>query len=174
MATKSEILRATPDEISILSLNCWSGPLPLVFRADFRGLKWLSKHCEVRLDAIADRIASASYDIVALQEIWAFADFENLVEKTRHLLPYAKFYFSGALGGGMAILSKWPMESTTMWRYPLNGRPTAFWRGDWYVGKGVAIASIRHSSGAIIEVFNTHVEPQMAGLTVDARTVRNW
>jgi hypothetical protein len=44
-----------------------------------------------------------------------------------------------------------------MWRYPLNGRPTAFWRGDWYVGKGVASALIRHPSGQLIEVFNTHV-----------------
>lgn len=27
--------------------------------------------------------------------------------------------------------------------YMLNGRPTAFWRGDWYVGKGIAHARIR-------------------------------
>lgn len=27
--------------------------------------------------------------------------------------------------------------------YVLNGRPTAFWRGDWYVGKGIAHARIR-------------------------------
>ena len=122
-----------------------------------RGLKWISKHRVERLDAIANRIAQSTYDIVALQEIWVYSDFENLVKKTSHILPYAKFYFSGVLGGGLAILSKWPLESTTMWRYPLNGRPIAFWRGDWYVGKGVASALIRHPSGQLIEVFNTHV-----------------
>lgn len=46
-----------------------------------------------------------------------------------------------------------------MFRYPLNGRPTAFWRGDWYVGKGVAIAGVRYGPGEndVVEVFNTHV-----------------
>ena len=44
-----------------------------------------------------------------------------------------------------------------MHRYPLNGRPTAFFRGDFYVGKGVACAAIRHPSGRVIEVFNTHL-----------------
>lgn len=86
-----------------------------------------------------------------------YSDFENLAQKTYHVLPYAKFYYSGVLGGGLAILSKWPIESSTMWRYPLNGRPIAFWRGDWYVGKGVASALIRHPTGQLIEVFNTHV-----------------
>ena len=47
----------------------------------------------------------------------------------------------------------------------MNGRPTAFWRGDWYVGKGVASALIRHSSAQLIEVFNTHVPtPVFMGL----------
>jgi len=81
----------------------------------------------------------------------------NLVKKTQHLLPYSKFYFSGVFGGGLALLSKWPIETTTMWRYQLNGRPTAFWRGDWYVGKGIGIALIRHPSGKLLEIFNTHV-----------------
>lgn len=141
--------------ISVLSLNCWLPPVLCI--TDSRGLKWISKHRAARLNAIAERIAQSSYHIVALQEIWVYSDFENLAKKTAHILPYSKFYFSGVLGGGLAILSKWPIESTTMWRYPLNGRPTAFWRGDWYVGKGVASALIRHTSGQLIEVFNTHV-----------------
>ena len=50
-----------------------------------------------------------------------------------------------------------------MFAYPLNGRPTAFWRGDWYVGKGVACAKIRYGPGRldIVEVFNTHVLPSL-------------
>jgi hypothetical protein len=61
-----------------------------------------------------------------------------------------------------------------MWRYPLNGRPTAFWRGDWYVGKGVASALIRHSSGQLIEVFNTHVCVSPVVLIVVACSIRTW
>ena len=42
--------------------------------------------------------------------------------------------------------------------YPLNGRPTAFFRGDWYVGKGVACAKIRFGPGQdVAEVFCTHL-----------------
>lgn len=46
-----------------------------------------------------------------------------------------------------------------MVRYPLNGRPAAFYRGDWFVGKGVACARIRMGPGRrdIVEVFCTHV-----------------
>ncbi|KAI4173317.1 MAG: hypothetical protein LQ343_003028 [Gyalolechia ehrenbergii] len=46
-----------------------------------------------------------------------------------------------------------------MVRYPLNGRPTAFFRGDWYVGKGVACASIQSGSGRenVVDVFCTHL-----------------
>lgn len=108
---------------------------------------------------MALRIARASpaHDIIALQEFWVHSDYLNLRRKTSSVLPYGKFYFSGAIGGGLVILSKWPIETSSMFGYPLNGRPTAFWRGDWYVGKGVACASIRHPSGRLIEVFNTHV-----------------
>lgn len=46
-----------------------------------------------------------------------------------------------------------------MFAYPLNGRPTAFFRGDWYVGKGVACARIRMGPNAddIAEIFCTHL-----------------
>lgn len=46
-----------------------------------------------------------------------------------------------------------------MYAYPLNGRPTAFFRGDWFVGKGVACARVRFGEGAgdVAEVFCTHL-----------------
>ncbi len=76
-----------------------------------------------------------------------------------HIFPHGKFYHSGIFGGGLAILSKWPIEESSMVRYSLNGRPTAFFRGDWYVGKGVACARIRYGFGLkdVMEVFTTHV-----------------
>ena len=78
---------------------------------------------------------------------------------TKHILPHGKFYHSGIFGGGLAILSKWPIEESNMVRYPLNGRPTAFFRGDWFVGKGIACAKIRFGRGRkdVVEVFCTHL-----------------
>ncbi|RYP90602.1 hypothetical protein DL770_003269 [Monosporascus sp. CRB-9-2] len=136
-----------PTEINIVTLNCW-------------GLLYLSKHRTERLTAIGRQIATADPvpHIVALQECWSEKDYRSIRRETRFVLPFGKFYYSGPFGGGLAILSRWPIEESSMHRYPLNGRPTAFFRGDWYVGKGVACARIRYGVGQkqVIEVFNTH------------------
>jgi sphingomyelin phosphodiesterase 2 len=137
-----------PSNIRILSLNCW-------------GLKFIAKLRNERLTEIANQIAAADPrpDIVGLQECWTQQDYNVIREKTIHFLPYGKFYHSGIFGGGLVILSKWPIEESNMVRYPLNGRPAAFYRGDWFVGKGVACARIRIGPGRrdIAEVFCTHV-----------------
>ncbi|ROW01458.1 hypothetical protein VSDG_02027 [Cytospora chrysosperma] len=135
-----------PLEINLITLNCW-------------GLKFnISKLRQPRLQEIARQLAQASPrpDIVCLQEVWAHSDYLAICHETRHLLPHGKFYFSGAFGGGLAILSRWPVEEASMVPYVLSGRPTAFWRGDWYVGKGVACARVRLGGGEVLEVFNTH------------------
>ncbi len=138
----------TPTEINVITLNCW-------------GLKYIAKFRKERLLEIAKRLATADPvpQIVGLQECWTQFDYQVIRKETKHILPYGKFYHSGMFGGGLAILSKWPIEESSMFRYSLNGRPTAFFRGDWYVGKGVACARIRYGSGPkdIVEVFTTHV-----------------
>ncbi|OKL61651.1 hypothetical protein UA08_03432 [Talaromyces atroroseus] len=138
----------SPTRIRILTLNCW-------------GLKFLSKLRHERLSEIGRQIAIADDppQIVGLQECWTQQDYRSIRRQTKHLLPYGKFYYSGVFGGGLAILSKWPIEESSMFAYPLNGRPTAFFRGDWYVGKGVACARIRMGPNAddVAEVFCTHL-----------------
>lgn len=137
-----------PTEINVVTLNCW-------------GLKYLSKLRRERLSEVGRRLATSdpSPHIVALQECWTQEDYESIRRETRFVLPYGKFYFSGVLGAGLAILSRWPIEESSMVAYPLNGKPTAFYRGDWFVGKGVACARIRYGPGPtdVVEVFNTHV-----------------
>ena len=132
--------------IHVLTLNVW-------------GLKWLSKYRSERLAEIGNHLAKYDppLDIVGLQECWTYSDYSYIRDRTRHVLPHAKFYHSGIFGGGLAIFSRWPVEESNMYRYPLNGRPTAFFRGDWFVGKGVACARLRMPDGKAIEVFNTHL-----------------
>ncbi|KAK4191822.1 putative neutral sphingomyelinase [Podospora australis] len=143
-----------PTEINLVTLNCW-------------GLKFISKLRRERLTEIGRQLASADPQphIVALQECFCQEDYMSIRRETRFILPYGKFYFSGPFGGGLAILSKWPMEESSILPYPLNGRPTAFWRGDWYVGKGVANAKIRYGPAAkqVIEVFCTHTHSPYEG-----------
>lgn len=137
-----------PSQLRVLSLNCW-------------GLKYISALRNERLSEIGNQIAAAdpAPDIVGLQECWTQQDYNAIRERTKHLLPYGKFYHSGIFGGGLVILSRWPIEESSMRPYPLNGRPAAFYRGDWYVGKGVACAQIRIGPGRkdVVEVFCTHV-----------------
>ncbi|RMY49984.1 hypothetical protein D0863_15000 [Hortaea werneckii] len=137
-----------PTSLRVISLNCW-------------GLKFISKHRHERLVEIGRQLAKASPEpsIVGLQECWTQQDYLAIQELTKDILPYGKFYWSGIFGGGLAILSKWPIEESSMYRYPLNGRPAAFFRGDWYVGKGVACARIRMGPHPkdVVEVFCTHL-----------------
>jgi sphingomyelin phosphodiesterase 2 len=137
-----------PLEINVITLNCW-------------GLKYLSKYRIERSEEIGRRIANASPapHIVALQECWTREGYRSIRRATKQILPYGRQYHSGVFGGGLVILSQWPIEESSMFQYPLNGRPTAFFRGDWYVGKGVACARIRIGSSRkdILEVFTTHV-----------------
>ncbi|KAK9475382.1 Endonuclease/exonuclease/phosphatase [Dipodascopsis tothii] len=131
--------------IRLLSLNCW-------------GLKYVSKVREPRLRYIAEQIAQSSADVVALQECWVASDYAYLRSRTAAKFPYGKHFSSGMLAGsGLVILSRFRMTDAAMRPYMINGRPSAFFRGDWYVGKGVASAVLQHPSGAEIEVFNTHM-----------------
>ncbi|KAK1989553.1 endonuclease/Exonuclease/phosphatase [Colletotrichum cereale] len=169
-----------PADLRLLTLNCW-------------GLKYISKLRPERLAEIGRRIASRPDPphVVALQECWVTADYEAIRAETRHILPHGKFYYSGPFGGGLAILSRWPIGESSMLRYPLNGRPTAFWRGDWYVGKGVACARIHvrltdpssPRSGAgrdhTLSVFNTHThapytENQPGDTYLAHRLAQSW
>ncbi|KAK6441246.1 phospholipase C type enzyme [Oleoguttula sp. CCFEE 5521] len=134
--------------LRVLSLNCW-------------GLKYISAHRSACLTEIGRQIASLDPppNVVGLQECWTQADYLAIRSLTAHILPFGKFHHSGSFGGGLVILSKWEIEESSMYRYPLNGRPAAFYRGDWYVGKGVACARIRFERGGkeIMEVFCTHL-----------------
>ncbi|EXJ95512.1 hypothetical protein A1O1_00634 [Capronia coronata CBS 617.96] len=159
--------RSAVSSIKVLTLNCW-------------GLKYLSKYRSERLAEIGHRLATYSpeLDIVGLQECWTFADYLAIRERTRSVLPYGKFYHSGIFGGGLVVLSRWPITDSSMYRYPLNGRPTAFFRGDWFVGKGVACATISLPDGLRIEVFNTHLhapyEKEPNDSYICHRTAQAW
>ncbi|KAH8844809.1 hypothetical protein MCOR27_008803 [Pyricularia oryzae] len=134
-----------PTEINIVTLNCW-------------GLRFVSKWRSERILEIGRRLSTTAPGIVALQEVWSEEDYEILRRETRAVLPYGKQYHAGVFGSGLVILSRWPLEESSMFQFPLNGRPTAFFRGDWYAGKGVAHARIRYGpqKSQVIEVFNIH------------------
>ncbi|KAF9355544.1 hypothetical protein BGX26_006420 [Mortierella sp. AD094] len=123
------------------------------------GLKFVSKDRQDRLTAIGRYLADSSrgYDIVGLQEVWVYDDYLRIKDLVQDTLPHTKHWHSGILGSGLVILSKYPIVSTTMRRFALNGDPFKFYHGDWYVGKCVVSATLAHPSCGEIEVFNTHL-----------------
>lgn len=89
--------------------------------------------------------------------------------KDRYEEPPTQWIFSsGALGSGLAILSRFPIVSTSYSRYTLAGRPLKIFHGDFYVGKGFASACIDHPDIGIIEVFNTHVSSSSVRIIMEA------
>ncbi|QLG70148.1 hypothetical protein HG535_0A00870 [Zygotorulaspora mrakii] len=165
---------ATGHSIKLLTFNTW-------------GLKMVSKHRKARLRAIADELAGYSaaipipgyeslminetpeqgkqYDVVALQEIWCKEDWDYIVSRCSQAYPYSRIFYSGIIAGpGLAILSKIPIESTFLYRFPINGRPSAIHRGDWYVGKSIAITLLEPISEdtAPIAIMNSHMHAPYA------------
>ncbi|KAJ7597391.1 inositol phosphophingolipids phospholipase C [Mycena floridula] len=132
------------DQVNVLSLNCW-------------GLKYVSKNRAPRIQGIATELARLTHDIVALQEIWVLADYEHIRASISSKLPHSKFFYSGALGAGLAIFSRFPIIASSIHPYSLNGSPIDVAAGDWFVGKAAASVVILHPRLGEVQVFNTHL-----------------
>ncbi|PWN20094.1 DNase I-like protein [Microstroma glucosiphilum] len=135
---------SAPSTLKILTLNVW-------------GLAYISKARQFRIRYIAERLAEGDWDIVALQEIWVESDDWRFVSaRCAERLPYTKFFYSGAFGSGLAILSRFPIFATHTQPYTLNGLPLNVGQGDWFVGKAAGSISIDLGDGILVDVFNTH------------------
>ncbi|SGZ53444.1 CIC11C00000005009 [Sungouiella intermedia] len=138
--------------LKLLTFNTW-------------GLKYVSKHRKERLNAIAHQLAQSDYDVVALQEVWVQEDWDYIESRCKHIFPYRRQFRSGILTGpGLSILLKVPISSTFLYRFPINGRPSAFFRGDWFVGKSIAVTILdpKVPGSSQIAVLNSHMHAPYA------------
>lgn len=122
-----------------------------------RGLKFVAKDRPQRIRGIANELANSDYDIVCLQELWVHADFQYIRNQVSKVLPNAKFFYSGALGSGLAIFTRFPILETSIRPYSLNGSPLDVAGGDFFVGKCIVSAVFHHDALGEVEIFNTHV-----------------
>ncbi|KAA1467824.1 inositol phosphophingolipids phospholipase C [Dentipellis sp. KUC8613] len=130
--------------IRVFSLNCW-------------GLKYVSKDRHERIAAISNFLSRSDYDIVALQELWVYSDYETVRTSVAKHLPYAKFFYSGALGAGLAIFTRFPIIGAMIHSYSLNGSPLDVKAGDWFVGKAATSVLVTHPVLGQVQIFNTHL-----------------
>ena len=57
----------------------------------------MSKYRTERVTAIADALAASDYDVITLQELWVFADFEFVRAAVSKKLQYSKFFYRSVL-----------------------------------------------------------------------------
>lgn len=144
-------------EFSVFSLNCW-------------GLKWISSDRSVRFRAISAYLQQDHYDFVFLQEVWVKSDYQFLVNELREVLPFSRYFESGVIGSGLCLFSKAPIRHFFLIPYQANGYFYKVWHGDWFSGKGVAVAQVTYK-GLALNLLTTHTHVETEGLEYVAHRV---
>lgn len=132
--------------MSILTLNIW-------------GIPYVSKDRTVRVEAIGDVLASGNYDIVSLQEVWSDSDYQYLKKRVEGVLPFAHYFYSGVVGSGLALLSKYPIVSAFFHAWSVNGYVHRIQHGDWFGGKGVGFSKIAVND-QLVHVYVAHLHAE--------------
>ncbi|XP_049888179.1 putative neutral sphingomyelinase [Pectinophora gossypiella] len=132
--------------LNIFTLNCWGIPV-------------VSKNRKERITAIVDYLLQSPHNIVCLQEVWSEKDYLYLKDKLKSTLPYSHYFYSGVLGSGLCVFSKWVIQDVFFHQWALNGYIHKIHHGDWFGGKGVGLCRIRYND-KLINVYCTHLHAE--------------
>ncbi|XP_058953535.2 putative neutral sphingomyelinase [Pocillopora verrucosa] len=132
--------------LRVLTLNCW-------------GIPHVSKMWEERKVLIAEELAKGHHDVVTLQEIWSRSDYELISQIVNEVLPYSHYFYSGVIGSGVCVFSRYPIIDAYFYRYSLNGYMYKITHADWFGGKGVGYCLIDHPK-QLIHFFATHTHAE--------------
>ncbi|XP_013113184.1 putative neutral sphingomyelinase [Stomoxys calcitrans] len=133
-------------ELSVLTLNVW-------------GIPFVSSDRAERMQQIGQELSSGKYDIVSLQEVWTEKDSLLLQELTKAILPYAHYFYSGVIGAGLLVLSKYPIVTTLFHSWTVNGYCHRIQHADWFGGKGVGLCRIRVAD-RYVHLYNAHLHAE--------------
>lgn len=142
-------LIATPEteSIRVLTFNLWG-----IFNSKVR---------RQRMEAFAKKVAN--YDIILLQEQFSEADFrfirESMPAEVREQRYFRRFD-SGFYGSGCAVISVFPIESTFLHTYPLQGYPEMLLHGDYFANKSAALITVTvpcSSGPQKVRLYTTHL-----------------
>jgi sphingomyelin phosphodiesterase 2 len=117
---------------------------------------YISKHRATRFEHIATYLAEGNHDLVGLQEVWSKDDYSTLKNRLSTVLPHSYYFYSGVIGSGLCIFSRWPIEEIAYEPFQVHGPPYKVWQGDWMAGKGVGMCAIRHPQHGLLHFFTTH------------------
>ncbi|KAL5287040.1 SMPD2 family protein [Megaselia abdita] len=146
--------------LNVLSFNVWGIGIPII-----------CPNRQNRISAIGEELASGRYDIVSLQEVWTENDYNTLQEKTKHVLPYNHYFYSGVIGAGICIFSKYPIIGALFHAWSVNGYFHKIFHADWFGGKGVGLVKILVNN-QVINVYNAHLHAEYDTEKDDYKTHR--
>lgn len=129
--------------LSVLTLNIWGIPI-------------VSKDKDIRVKHIADKFAQSDYDIISLQEVWSEYDYVKIKERVSSQFPFSHYFYSGVVGSGLCIFSRYKIISTFFHHWSVNGYVHKIQHGDWFGGKGVGMCKIKIQEH-VINFYLAHV-----------------
>ncbi len=111
-----------------------------------------------RMRHIARVLTDLDPDIVGFQEAFIKEDRAELLQALdSSRLIHHHYYPSGLGGSGLLICSVWPIREVFFHRFSVSGPARRLWEGDYWAGKGVALARIETHAG-MLDFYNTHAQ----------------
>lgn len=113
----------------------------------------------LRMRSIGAKLLILDPDLVAFQEAFIEADRAVLLKELENTrLQHHRYYPSGLVGSGLLVASAFPIEEVWFHRFSVSNPAYKVWEGDWWAGKGVALARVRLPGGGMLDLYNTHAQ----------------
>ena len=136
---------------------------PIIIRAatfNVHDLYWDSENRPERMAAIGRLLVKIDPDLVGIQEAFVERDRQVLLDALEgSRLAYHEYYASATAGSGKFILSAFPIVEAYFHRFEDSGDWYKVREGDWWAGKGVALARVELPANAgYLDFYNTHLQ----------------
>ncbi len=114
-----------------------------------------------RMLGIAEKLCTLDPDLVGFQESFIRDDRNILISELQNCsrLQYYQYYPSRVVGSGLLISSAFPITERSFHRFNDSNPFFKVREGDWWAGKGVALARVELPGGiGFVDFFNTHAQ----------------
>lgn len=112
-----------------------------------------------RMRAIGRVLTDLDPDIVGFQEVFVEKSRKILIEALQtSRLRYHEYFRSGTFGSGLMISSAFPIKEAFFHRFQDAGAWYQIREGDWWAGKGVALARVELPDAGFLDFYTTHAQ----------------
>lgn len=114
-----------------------------------------------RMFGIAEKLCTFDPDLVGFQESFVKGDRNILISELQNCsrLQYHQYYPSRVVGSGLLISSAFPITESSFLLFNDSNPFFKVREGDWWAGKGVALARVELPDGiGFLDFYNTHAQ----------------